>query len=63
MKAEYEREGSFAYLVLRIRRSGIKTRMFTSDVGKWACDHEGGTSDCGRCMDCGVELDKFGRAK
>mgnify|MGYP001609880654 CR=1 FL=1 len=61
MKAEYERDANFKYLVLRGFRE--KKRILVEDVGKWACDHEGGTSRCGRCMDCGLELDKFGRAK
>ncbi len=61
MKAEYENYAGSRCLVLR--RSGEKTRIFVEDVGKWACDHESGKSDCGRCWDCGVELDKFSRAK
>ena len=63
MEAEYESNANFKYLVLRVRSREFKKRMFVEDVGKWACDHEGGTSDCGRCLDCGIELDKFGRAK
>lgn len=53
-KAEYERDANCRYLVLRIRRSGLKKRIVVQDVGKWACDHDYLISDDGRCWDCGL---------
>ncbi len=56
MKAEYEHDANFRYLVLRIRSSGLKKRIMVGKVGESACDHDFWTSDCGRCWDCGVKL-------
>lgn len=46
------------YLVLKINVAGhLNTHLILQDeVGKWACDHDGPVSDCGRCADCGVPL-------
>ncbi len=61
MKAEYHRNANAKYLVLRIRSSGLETRINVENIGKWACDHDHWTSDCGRCWDCGskIELKKI----
>lgn len=58
MKAAYQRNANAKYLVLRIHVSGLETRINAEDVGKWACDHDHWTSDCGRCWDCGVKVAK-----
>lgn len=45
-------------LVLDVDVAGSKdTKYIAADeVGKWACDHDGPVSECGRCVDCGVPL-------
>ena len=55
MKTEYYRNANGKYLVLRIRKSGLKKVMNVEDVGKYACDHDGWISDDGRCWDCGLQ--------
>lgn len=56
MKAEYQCDANAKYLVLRIRKSGLKKLINVEIVGKYACDHDHWTSDCGRCWDCGTKL-------
>ncbi|GEM_PF-3081971 len=54
MKAEYHKNANGKYLVLHIRRSGLKKMISVEDVGKYACDHDDLISDDGRCWDCGI---------
>lgn len=61
MKTEYECDATFRYLVLRIRKSGLKRRIPVEDIGKWACDHDYWTSDDNRCWNCGDKLSKIRR--
>jgi len=58
MKAEYQENANSRYLVLRIRSTDLEKRISAEDVGRWACDHDHWTSDCGRCWDCGVRVAK-----
>ena len=54
MKIEYHRNANAKYLVLRIRKSGLKKLIDVNVVSKYACDHDHLISDCNRCWDCGV---------
>ena len=46
------------FLVLKSDVAGHTCTKYIAkdEVGKWACDHDGPVSECGRCVDCGLPL-------
>lgn len=56
-EAEYKSDAQGKYLVLTY--AGERRRIPVENVGRWACDHDGLVSDCGRCWDCGIDLSRW----
>ena len=49
-------EGAGKCLVLRQRSIGGIKKIPVEEVGAGDCKHDGDTSDCRRCWDCGMKL-------